>query len=78
MPNIHDKWAQTPLHHCLCAQFLDTARAVLNHAGLDAGYIINSQDVKGKTCLHIAAESASAEAVEMLITHGADVNVSIY
>ena len=75
MPDIHDKWGQTPLHYCICAQFLDTAQVLFDHLGDKASDIVNNQDSFGKSCLHSAAESANVEAIERLLKHGADANI---
>ncbi|KAK7090327.1 ankyrin repeat and protein kinase domain-containing protein 1-like [Littorina saxatilis] len=75
MPDIHDKWGQTPLHYCICVQYLDTAMVLFDHLGEKASDIVNNQDSSGKSPLHSAAESGSMEAIELLLKYGADVNV---
>ncbi|KAK7489351.1 hypothetical protein BaRGS_00019459 [Batillaria attramentaria] len=75
MPNIRDKWGQSPLHYSICAQFLDTASILLEHMDASAVEIINDKDRYGKTPLHSAADSANVEAIEILLKHGADVNI---
>ncbi|XP_025078560.1 putative ankyrin repeat protein RF_0580 isoform X3 [Pomacea canaliculata] len=75
MADIRDKWGQTPLMYCICVQFLDTAGILLDHLGASATEIVNNQDRFGKSALHSAAETNNVEAVELLLHHGADVNI---
>lgn len=75
MPDIRDKWGQTPLHYCISVQFIDTAQVFIEHSGPQFVDIINNQDRFGKSALHAAAETANSEAVELLLQHGADVNI---
>ena len=75
MIDSHDSWGQTPLHYCISMQFIDCAQTVLDLCGDRLTDIIDNQDCFGKSCLHAAAESGNIEAIQLLLEHGANVNV---
>ena len=84
-PNVQDGEGLTPLH-CLAEQLqeadeparatlLRMARALLERC---PGVEVNAEDLRGQlTPLYYAASAGSADAVRMLLDHGADPNVQV-
>ncbi|XP_033759454.1 putative ankyrin repeat protein RF_0381 [Pecten maximus] len=65
-----DEWNMTPLMYCMVRHFCDIAKELLSR---DA-HAVHSQDRFGKSVIHCAVESGSVELLNLVLSHGADVN----
>ncbi|KAL4220357.1 Ankyrin repeat and SOCS box protein 10 [Mactra antiquata] len=68
---IRDTWYQTPLMYCMRTQWVEVGELLLEHNSR----IVDTGDKYGKCALHIAVEVGSIECIEVLLRHGADVDV---
>ncbi|XP_062584709.1 poly [ADP-ribose] polymerase tankyrase-1-like [Saccostrea cucullata] len=66
-----DKWRMSPLIHAIMPQFTEIVEFLIT-SNPD---VINMCDKYGKAPLHYAIESDSVSILDLLIRHGADVNV---
>ncbi|THU76050.1 ankyrin, partial [Dendrothele bispora CBS 962.96] len=70
--NVKDKANQTPLHRAATTGSVGFIRLLLDSAQAPVKTRLNTQDRVGNTPLHLAMESAHAEAAVVLIEAGAD------
>ncbi|XP_048745043.2 ankyrin-1-like isoform X4 [Ostrea edulis] len=66
-----DKWRMSPLIHAIMPQFSEMVEFLI----MREPDVVNMCDKYGKAPLHYAIESDSVSIVELLISHGADVNI---
>ena len=66
--NCSDAFKTTPMHYCCRLGLTDIASRLID----EAGAAVNRQDVNGATPLHLAAHYGHLEAVQLLLSHGAD------
>jgi ankyrin repeat protein len=66
-----DKWRMSPLIHAIMPQFSEIVEFLITREP----DVINMCDKYGKAPLHYAIESDSVRIVELLLCHGADVNI---